>query len=80
MAKALGWRLIRAATGTPTSTEGCPVDGRRALAASVYSNLAIQVADRMTDIAMDALTVCPACGYPKFGPGLCAYCRPERAL
>jgi hypothetical protein len=56
------------------------VDGRRALAASVYSNLAIQVADRMTDIAMDALTVCPACGYPKFGPGLCAYCRPERAL
>lgn len=22
---------------------------------------------------------CPACGYPKFGPGLCAFCAPGPA-
>lgn len=22
---------------------------------------------------------CPACGYPKFGPGLCAFCAPGTA-
>ena len=24
--------------------------------------------------------VCPACGYPTMGPGLCAFCRPGGAL
>ncbi|MBV8966998.1 MAG: hypothetical protein JO191_12580 [Mycobacteriaceae bacterium] len=26
-----------------------------------------------------AIQSCPACGYPKFGPGLCAYCVPAVA-
>jgi hypothetical protein len=29
---------------------------------------------------MNNLAVCPACGYPKFGPNLCAYCVPMRTL
>lgn len=62
------------------------LDGRnatvngRASAGSANGNPVIRGADALTDIAMDALTACPACGYPKFGPDLCAYCRPERVL
>lgn len=26
------------------------------------------------------MTICAACGYPKMGPGLCAYCLPVQAL
>ena len=29
---------------------------------------------------MTAFDGCPGCGYPKFGPGLCAYCQPVLAL
>ena len=29
---------------------------------------------------MTTLGICPACGYPKFGVGLCAYCRPVQAM
>ena len=29
---------------------------------------------------MTAIDSCPGCGYPKFGPGLCAYCQPVLAL
>jgi hypothetical protein len=25
------------------------------------------------------IDTCPACGYPKFGPGLCAFCTPVPA-
>jgi hypothetical protein len=25
------------------------------------------------------LTICPACGYPRLGPGLCAACMPNAA-
>jgi hypothetical protein len=38
--------------------------------------------DRPTVTATDTLTAvtdCPSCGYPKVGPGLCAYCRPVLA-
>jgi hypothetical protein len=28
---------------------------------------------------MIAIENCPSCGYPKFGPGLCAYCLPAVA-
>ena len=30
----------------------------------------------------DVMTIdtCPGCGYPKFGPDLCDYCRPVLAL
>jgi hypothetical protein len=24
--------------------------------------------------------ICPACGYPTLGPGLCAFCRPGEAF
>lgn len=27
-----------------------------------------------------AIDICPACGYPKVGPGLCALCLPVVAL
>jgi hypothetical protein len=33
-------------------------------------DLAVRGADRVTHTA-----ICPACGYPKVGLGLCAYCR-----
>lgn len=26
------------------------------------------------------IDICPGCGYPKFGPDLCAYCRPMPVL
>ncbi|MGE5697393.1 MAG: hypothetical protein ACM4D3_19815 [Candidatus Sericytochromatia bacterium] len=26
------------------------------------------------------IDTCPGCGYPKFGPDLCDYCRPVLAL
>jgi hypothetical protein len=29
---------------------------------------------------MTTIAICPACGYPKFGPGLCAYCVPVQAM
>jgi len=29
---------------------------------------------------MTTIDICPACGYPKFGPGLCAYCVPVQAM
>jgi len=29
---------------------------------------------------MTTINICPACGYPKFGPGLCAYCVPVQAM
>jgi hypothetical protein len=29
---------------------------------------------------MTTIGTCPACGYPKFGPGLCAFCLPVQAL
>ena len=29
---------------------------------------------------MTTIDICPACGYPKFGPGLCAYCAPVQAM
>jgi len=30
--------------------------------------------------AMTAIDTCPGCGYPQFGPDLCAYCRPALTL
>jgi hypothetical protein len=45
--------------------------------AAAHAGAVMLGADRLTDIAMDSLTVCPACGYPKFGPGLCAFCGPR---
>jgi hypothetical protein len=33
-------------------------------------DFAVPGADRVTETA-----ICPACGYPAFGPGLCASCR-----
>jgi hypothetical protein len=29
---------------------------------------------------MTTIDICPACGYPKFGPGLCAYCGPVQVM
>ena len=29
---------------------------------------------------MTAVDICPACGYPKFGPSICAYCLPVAAV
>ena len=29
---------------------------------------------------MTTTDICPACGYPKFGPGLCAYCVPVQVM
>ena len=29
---------------------------------------------------MAAIDSCPACGYPKLGPGLCAFCQPALAV
>ena len=29
---------------------------------------------------MTTIDTCPGCGYPKFGPGLCAYCLPDQAI
>jgi hypothetical protein len=29
---------------------------------------------------MTTIDICPACGYPKFGGGLCAYCLPVQAV
>jgi hypothetical protein len=29
---------------------------------------------------MTTIDICPACGYPKFGPGLCAYCVAMQAM
>ncbi|MGB2920618.1 MAG: hypothetical protein WBC15_10760 [Mycobacterium sp.] len=31
-------------------------------------------------IETDTLGICPACGYRRFGVGLCAYCRPVQAM
>ena len=29
---------------------------------------------------MTTIDLCPGCGYPKFGPGLCDYCLPLQAI
>jgi len=29
---------------------------------------------------MTTIDICPACGYPKFGSGLCAYCVPVQVM
>lgn len=29
---------------------------------------------------MTTIERCPGCGYPKFGPGLCAFCLPTEAV
>jgi hypothetical protein len=30
----------------------------------------------IADGSSGRLAICPSCGYPKFGPGLCAFCVP----
>ena len=42
---------------------------------SVMDNLATASADPVTILA-----ICPACGYPTLGSGLCAYCRPQMII
>ena len=32
----------------------------------------------MAATELSVIGICPACGYPKCGPGLCAYCRPAQ--
>jgi hypothetical protein len=62
--------LIGARHGYSAKAEGCPMNGRRASAGLVK---------RGTD-ALTLLAMYPACGYPRIGPGLCAYGRAVREL
>ena len=50
------------------------MDGLVAGADSGMDNSATELADPVTILA-----ICPACGYPTLGTGLCAYCRPQLA-
>ena len=54
---------------------GLSMDGGVAGADSVMDNSATAWADPVT-----VLAICPACGYPTLGSGLCAYCRPPLTI
>ena len=51
--------------------------GQKDAAGAVDALSVMRSAERSTDFAMGLMIVCPACGYPKFGPGLCAFCLPR---
>jgi hypothetical protein len=51
------------------------MNGRSASAGSVPERSAARGADGVTITA-----ICPACGYPRLGPGVCAYWLPVPTL